>query len=403
MKKVFSNIWTKRLIALIGALYAVGVCRLCYFSIFYDMHIESRTTALLSASFISLIALLLMLYSRKQIVTRIASFLILPAMLPVILLYFGEWEIIIPIVITGVVILLLSGAGEGVKTAMGTIILLLYIFGALGYFLFTSFFVSSAKETVVDSGVSLSEKYRYRIVNTEDTSNGSTAVYVEPNDADVRYSNVTFTLKNMERVVYLERPITEDIEVEWKTETRDEITKALDGISHTISVTLSTEKLKEFGESLDSRLELDDLSIDERFMLGQTAHDVDPVRLDKLNDEQLDYFNLAKDADGRYSVKTPSSELLEYLEKGADDTIYITDLDSKALKILNQSYQYAVLSLNNKMLLKDLDDTRLEALGVSEEGDVMIFNGKVCFRYYVAELDNYYDTETRKLSLDLLG
>ncbi len=403
MKKVFSNIWTKRVISLIGALYAVCVCRLCYFSIFYDMHVGSKTTALISCSLISIIALLLMLYSRKQIVTRIASFVILPAMLPVVLLYFGEWEVIIPIIITGVVILLLSGAGEGIKTAMGTIILLLYIFGALGYFLFTSFFVSSAKSTIVDKGVSPTGKYRYYVENTEDSSNGSTAVYIEPNDADVTYSNVVFTLKSMEHVVYLERPINEQTEVEWKTETRDEITKELDDISRTISITLDRSDIEAFGESLESRLELDDLSIDEKFMLGLTAHDVSPVRLDKLTDEQLEYFNLRRDADGRYYIIDPPADLLERLESTGEENIYITDLDPKSLTLFNRKYEYCILQLNTKMLLRDLDNEKLEALGVSEEGDVMTFNGKVCFRYYVAELDNYFDTESRKLSLDLFG
>ncbi|MBO4878619.1 MAG: hypothetical protein J5501_11505 [Ruminococcus sp.] len=403
MKKVFSNIWTKRVISLIAVLYTVCVCRLCYYSIFYDMHVGSKTTALITASLISIIALLLMLYSRKQIVTRIASFVILPAMLPVVLLYFGEWEVIIPIIITGVVILLLSGAGEGIKTAMGTIILLLYIFGALGYFLFTSFFVSSAKSTIVDKGVSPTGKYRYYVENTEDSSNGSTAVYIEPNDADVTYSNVVFTLKSMEHVVYLERPINEQTEVEWKTETRDEITKELDDISKSISVTLDRSELEEFGESLESRLELDDLSSDEKFMLGLTAHDVSPVRLDKLTDSQLEYFNLGRDADGRYFILDPPEDLLERLESTGEEKIYITDLDSKSLTLFNRKYEYCILQLNTKMMLKDLDNEKLEALGVSEEGDVMTFNGKICFRYYVAELDNYFDTETRKLSLDLLG
>ena len=33
----------------------------------------------------------------------------------------------------------------------------------------------------------------------------------------------------------------------------------------------------------------------------------------------------------------------------------------------------------------------------------MRFNGKVCFRFYVAELEDYYDVDSRKLSLDLLN
>ena len=126
MKAIFANKWVKRLFSIVSVLYTLGVCRICYYSIFYDIHIKSRSAVLLTASLVSLAALVIMLYSRKQILTRLASFIILPAMLPVVLLYFGEWEMIIPIIVTGVVILFLSGAGEGAKTAFGTIILLLY-------------------------------------------------------------------------------------------------------------------------------------------------------------------------------------------------------------------------------------------------------------------------------------
>ena len=144
MKNLFANVWTKRVIAILSVIYTFFVCKLCYYSIFYDIHIHQRASLCLAVSGVSLVALVIMLYTRHQILTRISSFIILPAMLPVVLLYFGEWGLIIPIIIVGIVILLLSGAGEGVKTALATIILLMYIFGALGYFLFTSFFVSTA-------------------------------------------------------------------------------------------------------------------------------------------------------------------------------------------------------------------------------------------------------------------
>ncbi|MDE6665268.1 MAG: hypothetical protein K2K14_03645 [Ruminococcus sp.] len=184
MKNILSNVWTKRCTALISVFYTYLVCRICYFSIFYDIHIISRVSLCLLTTGVSIIALVAMLYSRKQILTRISSFIILPAMLPVVILYFGEWGLILPIMITGAAILLFSGAGEGAKTAFGTLTMLLYIFGALGYFLFTSFFVATAQETIIESGVSPSGKYRYSVVNTEDSSNGSTTVYVEPNYAD---------------------------------------------------------------------------------------------------------------------------------------------------------------------------------------------------------------------------
>ena len=178
MKAFFDNVWTKRVVSVIAAFYTVCVCYLCYYSIYYNIHVEQRGSVAMIVSAVSVIALVLMLYTRKQIVTRICSFIILPAMLPVVLMYFDHKEILIPVIAVGVVILLLSGAGEGAKTAIGTVVLLLYIFGALGYFLFTSFFVTNAKQETYKSGESPSGLYRYRIVNTDDSSNGSTAIYI---------------------------------------------------------------------------------------------------------------------------------------------------------------------------------------------------------------------------------
>ncbi len=162
MKNILSNIWAKRALALISALYAAGVCRLAYLSVFYDIHIKSRPSLCLTLVAVSLVALLCMISSRKQVLTKLSSFVILIAMLPVALLYFGEWCLIIPIVVTGIIIFLLSGAGEGTKTAMGTVILLMYLFGALGFFMLKAFFVASARETLMDSGTSPSGKVQIR-------------------------------------------------------------------------------------------------------------------------------------------------------------------------------------------------------------------------------------------------
>ena len=60
------------------------------------------------------------------------------------------------------------------------------------------------------------------------------------------------------------------------------------------------------------------------------------------------------------------------------------------------------ITLSSSMLLSELSDSDLADLGVSESGDVMTYNGKICFRYYVAELENYFDVTSRKLSTDLL-
>ena len=85
MKKFFANIWTKRVVSLLSAAYAFMACFLCYCSLFYSIDVHSNAGVCLMTTGISLIGLVAMLYSRKQIITKIASFVILPAMLPFVL------------------------------------------------------------------------------------------------------------------------------------------------------------------------------------------------------------------------------------------------------------------------------------------------------------------------------
>lgn len=400
MKKFFANVWTKRVFAVVSALYALGAWRLCYFSLFYDIHINDRLSQCLILTAISIIALVVMLYTRKQILTRICSFLILPPMLPVVLLYFGEWGMIIPIIATGVVILLLSGAGEGIKTALGTVTLLLYVFGALGYFLFTSFFVTQAKETIVDEGISPSGRYRYRIVNTESNSkenaNGSTAVYVEPNYADKRFLFATFTLKNVDRVVDLKRPIVEEAKVEWVTQSRKEITEQLNAKSDKIVLHLSKDALEKIGYKKTEHYTLFGISADQKKALGKDISDFNDVLLSDVPDDKLGVFNLAKDEQGSYYVVKPSEEFLKISGFDGNSRIYLRDLDDNLLRAFH-------IMIDDSIYLNTLTDEQLNKLGVPETGDVMMFNGEICFRYYVAEIEEYFDVESRHFSLDLLG
>ncbi|MDO4863924.1 MAG: hypothetical protein Q4A05_07125, partial [Ruminococcus sp.] len=329
--------------------------------------------------------------------------------LPVVLMYFDHKEILIPVIAAGVIILLLSGAGEGAKTAVGTVVLLLYIFGALGYFLFTSFFVTTSKQETYQSGESPSGVYRYRIVNTDDSSNGSTAVYIEPNYADVTYPFVTFTLKNMERVVYMERPKCENIELSWSTQTRQQITGELNALSDDIAVHVSRSEMASLGYRYDTTLEISDVNVYELLEVGLTAQDVDAIKLDDLTEEQLKYFGIGKDNAGRYSVLSPTDEIYLDAGKNRGEKVYFSDLSADGFELFNDMHPDKwgtplwTVSSNNSVKLKDLTDAQLAQLGVSESGDVLTFNGKVCFRYYVAELEDYYDTESRSLSVDLLN
>ena len=255
-------------------------------------------------SLLSLLVLTVMLYSRRQVLTRLSSFLLLPALFPAVLLCFGNWGLILPLVLTSLVIFFLSGSGETIKTVLGTIYLLLYVLGSLGFFLIMSLFAPSTERVVVDSGISPSGTYRYEVIDTHDSSNGSTSIHIEPNDRDIDYKLIQFIATGYDHTVYLVRPIQEESNVEWTTVSREEITKSLLQISEDLEL---------------------DLNADQKRLLG-------------ISD--------------------------------ATQPVY----------------------------LKDLTDAQLEFLGVPQQNDVLSYNGKVCFRSYIAVLEDYFDKSKRTVS-----
>lgn len=410
MKAFFSNVWVKRFVSIIPVFYTIAVGYLCYYSIFYDIHIQDRQSLCVIVSAISLIALILMLYTRNQLLTKISSFLILAAMLPVVVFWMDEKHLYVPIVIAGVIILLFSGASEGKKTMLGTIILLSYIFGALGFYLFNSFFVTHAKKEILKSGVSPSGRYRYELINTEDTSGGSTSIVIEPNYADVSYPYVTLTLKDVERVCYQVRPmLEEEVKLDWSTGTREEITKELNGISDDIRINLTDAEFEAYNIDIDRRLEISGINLYKLIEIGKSASDVDPLKLDDLSESQLAVFDIGKDISGKYYVLEPTSEFYTEIGRMEGDRIFLNELDSKGYEAFSEmhldefGYTLYDLGKDNTIALSELSDSQLAELGVSESGDVLKFNDKICFRYYVAELEDYYNTEKKSISFDLFG
>lgn len=404
MKAFFSNVWVKRFVSIIPVFYTIAVGYLCYYSIFYDIHIQDKQSVCIIVSAISLIALILLLYTRQQFLTKISSFLILAAMLPVVVFWFDEKALYLPIIITGILILLFSGAGEGKKTMLGTVILLSYIFGALAYYLFNSFFVTHAKQEILEKGVSPSGRYRYELINTEDTSGGSTSIVIEPNYADVTSPYATLTLKNMKRVCYQERPMLEEkATLDWSTGTREEITKELNGISKNIRIDLTDDEFNAYNIPIDRRLQISGINLYKLIEIGKSASDVNPLKLDDLSESQLAVFDIGKDASGRYYVLEPTTEFYTAIERMQGEKIYLSELNNKGYEAFSEmhldefGYTLYDLGKNNTIALNELTDAQLAELGVSDSGDILKFNDKVCFRYYVAELEDYYNTDKKNV------
>lgn len=235
-----SNIWFRRFCSLIGAAYFVLIGYFSYLTFFYDVSVTNKVSFCLLFSVASLVALVAMLYSRFQILTRILSILLLPLLLPILLLCFGEWVFIIPIAVTAVTVFFLSGAHSGVKTVFGIIYMLLFILGSLAFFMIASFFSTNTTSTVLDSSVSPSGAYRCEIVETPDSSGGSLKVLVEPNDKDIKFPYLTFLAKGYDHTVSLTRPIPDSTgTLEWTTGKREDITAYLLSISGNVTLDLT--------------------------------------------------------------------------------------------------------------------------------------------------------------------
>lgn len=212
---VKSNVWLKRIASVFSLIYAIYICILSFRSVFYDVIIKKPLVFCLYLSVVSAAALIVMIYSRKQLATKLASFVMIPALLPIIIMCLGSWEMIIPLAICSVTIFFASGANEGTKTLLGTLYLLVYILAALAYFIFTSYLASPAVKKTVDEGVSPSEKYRYEVITTTDSSGGCTTVMLEPNYMDINRSSVTYKVRGYNRKLCVKRPLTE-VKIEWK-------------------------------------------------------------------------------------------------------------------------------------------------------------------------------------------
>ncbi len=362
MGAFFANKWTKRVVSLLSPVYCVLILILSYFSIFYEMTVKNPNSICMILSAISVIALVIMLYTRRQLLTILSSLVMLPALLPAVLLYFGEWHVLIPLLVVALVIFFFSGLGETAKTVFGTIFVLLYLLGSLIYFLFTTLFAPSTVSTVVESGFSQTGAYRYEVVNTVDSSNGSTAVIVESNTMDKDYDLVLFQLRGLTRTVLMTRPLQETTEITWQIEKRADITSKISAISKDITVTLS-----------DTQMET----------LGMQAYEV------TYGSGQTVKMYPAQYHETIVELSAADMELLE-----TDKSSYALDsLSDNALNKLG-------ITINDlrTIPLSSLTDGQLAALGIPEEGDVMYCNGKPVFRYYIAILEEYFDISKQELA-----
>lgn len=224
--EILRNRWLQRAVALFEYLYLVLVAWLGYKSFFYDTSIGSDVKYWILYVGGSVIFLALIFWTRERVLTAILSILLMFCMVFVLYLNIGNWWVVIPPMFVSLTAFFCSGASEGVKTVFGTILLIGYILGALAFFAVTNIFITKTVDEITLTGTSQSGVYRYAVMNIQNQQNGSTRVYVEPNDMDFEVFGIMFKPTGYKSVKYNHFPMdvnSKDFVVTFKDTTGDGI------------------------------------------------------------------------------------------------------------------------------------------------------------------------------------
>ena len=218
MMDFLSNVWVKRTVAVFNIMYVGIVVMLTYATFLYTLEINESSEKAFYAIYIvaSVVFMLLMLFSRDQVVTGISSLVLLTSVFCLLLFNMGNWLLIIPPFIVGLVVFFACGLGDTTKVVMGTIFLLMYVLGVVAYIVMNMLMTGNSTETLIDinlepgtevydlykssaekinvmtnyeNTVSPNGKYRFYIADVQNSFKGSVNIYVVPygEDKDLKF------------------------------------------------------------------------------------------------------------------------------------------------------------------------------------------------------------------------
>ncbi len=256
-KGFLSNKLLNFCISVFNLLYLILILTFAIWSFLYEITFENEKTFLVVYSVASVIFMVLMILTRKQLLTRIMSMALLTPVFMLVVFNQDNFLMYLPPLIVGIVMFFACQSSATTKVVMGTIYILMYFVGLIGFMLISTLFGGSAIETKLDAtvtdttitenydmekiaqlnanSISPDGKYRYYILDVQDNERGKVIIVVEPNDMDVEYR--FFTLVEVgysSRIAkYATRGVTPDIEwvsnnriryrfgenAEWKTST----------------------------------------------------------------------------------------------------------------------------------------------------------------------------------------
>lgn len=129
----FKNNWCKRGFSVLTIAYPALLIYIDWLAFAYSLEPVNPIALFLLYVLVNFIFGGLMFYTRKQIITRFCLCISPLIIFLMMIVAFGNWYMIIPPLAVTAVVFLASGAGETLKTILGTIYLMMFVVGALVY------------------------------------------------------------------------------------------------------------------------------------------------------------------------------------------------------------------------------------------------------------------------------
>lgn len=222
----FKNPWFKRAISALTIVYTIFLAWIAWLSAAYFIRTENKTDAIslfIIYVFINLIALMIFAFTRRVIFTKIMSMILPLCVFAIVILGFGNWYLIAPPFTVALIVFFISKTKENSKTVVGTIYLLLYVVGIVGYIVLQMFITENISLVGVDlskrnsNDIYTFDQDKYRVVRYDDSeskTNRRTHYYIEFNTNDIKLPFAT-AMRVFENEKLITVPYDKKVKIDW--------------------------------------------------------------------------------------------------------------------------------------------------------------------------------------------
>lgn len=129
----FKNVWFRRSVAALCWGYTAFLIWIAWLCFGFYFEFENPTPLFVLYLFINIAAFGLLVFTRKQVITQVNAY-VLPIIAFLILIFgFGKWYITTPPLVVVIAFFFINRSNETLKTVLGTMYLLIYVIGTVGF------------------------------------------------------------------------------------------------------------------------------------------------------------------------------------------------------------------------------------------------------------------------------